>query len=342
MILSIDAMGGDHAPEVILKGVALALDERPDLRFLLHGDMKRMRPFLAAHQKLEAACEVRHTDKEIAMDEAPALALRKSGRQSSMWRALESVQQREAQAALSAGNTAALMGMAKLVLKTLPGIDRPAIAARWPIIGEDHRMSIVLDLGATVNPSASQLVQFAVMGRAAARALLGVEEPKLGLLNIGAEDTKGTQEVRDAAQILRDDIMPDHFYGFVEGDELGKGNVDVIVTDGFSGNIALKTAEGTSRLFGRLLRKRFAHSLATKLGAWLARSVFGYLNESLNPNQYNGGVFLGLEGLVVKSHGGSDADGFAAAIRVAERVAHADLVARIAQDLPKPDLVKAS
>ncbi len=341
MVISIDAMGGDHAPETIIKGVAQALRAQPDLRFLLHGDIDRMRPFVALQRPLVMACDFCHADKVIAMDESPALALRKSGRESSIWHALESVQKGEASAAVSAGNTGVLMGMAKLILKTLPGIDRPAIAARWPVIGEE-RMNIVLDLGATVNPSASQLVQFAVMGIAAARALLDIENPKLGLLNIGTEEIKGTQEVRDAAQILRDEVMPDHFFGFVEGDEFGKGTVDVIVADGFSGNIALKTAEGTSRIIFDLLREKFSHSLKTKFAAFLARRVFRHLSAKFAPNQYNGGVFLGLQGLVVKSHGSSDAEGFAAAIQIAHRLAQGDLVSRIAQALPKPKLGKAS
>ncbi len=342
MILSIDAMGGDHAPEAILQGVARAWQAHPELRFLLHGDVNQMRPFLAQQPELAAVCEMRHTERMIAMDEAPALALRKSGRDSSMWRSLESVKQGKAQVAISAGNTGVLMGMAKLVLKTLPGIDRPAIIGHWPVFQEKNRMSLVLDLGASLNPSVNQLVQFAVMGVASARALLDVDQPKLGLLNIGIEDIKGTQELRDAAQILREDIMPDNFHGFVEGDELGAGNVDIIITDGFTGNVALKTAEGTSRLIFKLMREQFSQSWRSKLGALFARPVFRYLSDKFNPGQYNGGVFLGLQGLVVKSHGGSDAGGFAAAIQVARRVVQADLVAHIVQDLPKPALVKAS
>ena len=331
MIIAIDAMGGDHAPSVILEGAASALRTAPDLRFLLHGDRQQIEPMLRHLPQLAQASELCHSDKVIGMGEAVAAALRKEGRSSSMWRALESVQRGQADVAISAGNTGALMGMAKLVLKTLPGIDRPAIAARWP--SAKNKMSLILDLGATVSPSAEQLAQFAIMGAAAARPLLGMTQPMVGLLNVGVEDSKGTPEIREAAQICQT-LIPDNFYGFIEGTEIGEAIVDVIITDGFSGNIALKAAEGSVRYVFNHLRNELAARPISRLGGLLAKGALRALHRHVDPGRYNGGVFLGLKGLVVKSHGGCDAKAFANAVHVAHLVAQANLVETIARALP--------
>ena len=339
MILSIDVMGGDKAPDVILEGIDLVLKDHPDLRFLLHGDERKIKPLLSLYPKVAQMSETYHTDKMIAMDEAPAQALRKSGRESSMWRALESVRDHKAQVAVSAGNTGALMGMTKLVLSTLPGIDRPVLAGRWP--SGDEGLCLCLDLGATVSPSAKQLVQFAVMGIAASAPLLGISQPKVGLLNVGSEDIKGTMEVKEAAQICQK-LIPEHFYGYIEGDKIMSGVVDVIVTDGFSGNIALKVTEGAMHKIFQFLMSELSASWTRQFAKILLRHMFKDLRARFDPAKYNGAVFLGLEGLAVKSHGGCTAQSFASAIIAAKSVADADLARKIAKTLPPLGLDKIS
>lgn len=337
MKISIDAMGGDNAPQAILEGAALALVSNSAMRFLLHGDEAKLSPLLEKLPKLKAASEVIHTDKSIGMDEAPAQALRKEGRQSSMWRALESVAKGDADAAISAGNTGALMGMTKLVLKTLPGIDRPAIAARWP--NKNGGQSLILDLGATISPTPLQLTQFAIMGVAAAQTLLKIDTPKVGLLNVGVEDIKGTPEVREAARLCRQ-CLPNNFHGFVEGDDISSGIVDVIVTDGFTGNVALKTAEGIARLMFDLIREKIKGSLLAKIGGIFLRPALRSIYERLEPGNYNGGPFLGLEGLALKSHGGCDAKTFASALEAAYILGQGDLTQAIRESLPRSQLDK--
>ena len=337
MRISIDAMGGDHAPTSILEGAALALKQKGEIRFLLHGDESQLRPLLSALPQLDAVSEVIHTDKVVGMDEAPAQALRKEGRQSSMWRSLESVRSNEADVAISAGNTGALMGMTKLVLKTLPGIDRPAIAGRWP--NTKSEMNLILDLGATVSPSPRQLAQFAVMGVAAARHLLHKDVPKVGLLNVGVEDIKGTPEVREAAQLCQK-LLPNNFYGFVEGDDISSGIVDVIVTDGFSGNIALKSAEGTARLLFEQIKEKINSNFIRKIGGLLLRPALRSVYEWVEPGYYNGGVFLGLEGLALKSHGGCDARSFSKAIDAACLLVEANLTDEVRDSLLHSQLDK--
>ncbi|MFO0295562.1 MAG: phosphate acyltransferase PlsX [Rhodospirillales bacterium] len=328
-LISLDAMGGDKAPGVVVDGAALALERHPDLRFLIFGDEARVAPLLATRPKLSAAVELRHTADWIASDAKPSAALR-GGRNSSMRLAIDAVRAGEADGVVSAGNTGALMALAKFVLRTLGSIDRPAIASFFPT---QRGESVMLDLGANVECGADNLVQFAVMGEAFARTVLGVRQPTIGVLNVGSEEMKGHDEVRAAAATLRAGRLAPQFHGFIEGNDITEGTTDVVVTDGFTGNVALKTAEGTARLYSSFLRGAFASSLAAKLGYLLARHALAKLRERTDPRRYNGAMFLGLNGVVVKSHGGTDAVGFANAIGVAADMIANAINARISQEL---------
>jgi phosphate acyltransferase len=330
--IALDAMGGDHGPSVVIPAAAIALIRHPDMRFLMVGDAARIEPELAAHPALAKKSEIIHTDVAIAMDAKPSQALRKGRYRSSMWLALEAVKDGRATAAVSAGNTGALMVMAKFCLKTLEGVDRPAIAAIWPTVDAE---CIVLDVGANVGADSRQLVEFTLMGAAMARALFGMERPSVGLLNIGVEEVKGVDEIRKAAAVLKEAPLPIRYHGFVEGDDVGHGVVDVVVTDGFTGNIALKTAEGTAKQIGEYLRAAMGRSLLARLGAVLAQGAFRALKEKLDPRQLNGGIFLGLNGIVVKSHGGTDATGFACAIDLAYDMASNGVVERLASEVAR-------
>lgn len=330
--IALDAMGGDHGPSVIVAGAAIALVRHPETRFLLVGDTARIEPELKQHPALAAKSEIIHTDVAVAMDAKPSQALRKGRWHSSMWLSLEAVRDGHADAAVSAGNTGALMVMAKFCLKTTAGVDRPAIAAIWPTIDSE---CIVLDVGANVGADARQLVEFALMGAAMARALFGMERPSVGLLNIGREEVKGLDHIRTAAATLKRAPLPIEFRGFVEGDDVGRGAVDVVVTDGFTGNIALKTAEGTAKQIGEYLRAAMGRSLLARTGAILAQGAFRALKEKMDPRQLNGGIFLGLNGIVVKSHGGTDATGFASAVDLAHDMASSGVVKRLAADISR-------
>ncbi|HEY1300611.1 MAG TPA: phosphate acyltransferase PlsX [Stellaceae bacterium] len=313
MTLALDAMGGDHAPNAVLAGADIALKRAPELRFLLFGAEGELAPLLARLPDLAAAASVRHTAEMIPGDAKPSLALR-TGRQSSMRLAIDAVAEGRADGVVSAGNTGALMAMAKFVLKTLPGIDRPAIASFFPTRRGE---SVMLDLGANIECDDENLVQFALMGAVFARTVLGLVEPTVGLLNVGSEDLKGNDAVRRASVRLRSAMMPIRFHGFVEGDDIAAGTVDVVVTDGFSGNIAVKTAEGTAKLFSEFLAGAFRHSAAARIGWLFARGALDKLRLRIDPRRYNGAMFLGLNGIAVKSHGSADALGFANAIGVA-------------------------
>ncbi|MGE3144728.1 MAG: phosphate acyltransferase PlsX [Pseudorhodoplanes sp.] len=329
--IALDAMGGDHGPAVVVPGAHLALRRHPEMEFIFFGDRAAIEPLIAAHPGLREASRIEHTDVAIKMDDKPSQALRYGRWKSSMWLAIDAVKKKDADVAISAGNTGALMAMSKFHLKTMAGIERPAIAALWPTLRGE---SVVLDLGATIGADAKHLVDMAVMGSAMARILLGIERPTIGLLNIGVEEVKGLEEVREAGQILRDRNFPFLDYvGFVEGDDIGKGTVDVVVTEGFAGNIALKSAEGTARQIASFLRAEISKTRRAKLGYVLARNAFRALSEKLDPSRANGGVFLGLNGIVLKSHGGTDADGFAAAIEIARNVVRHRLLGRIEQIL---------
>jgi glycerol-3-phosphate acyltransferase PlsX len=328
--IALDAMGGDHGPSVVIPAAAMVAIRHPEARFLLVGDAARIETELRAHPSLAAKSEIVHTEIAIAMDAKPSQALRKGRYKSSMWLALEAVRDGRADAAVSAGNTGALMVMAKFCLKTIQGIDRPAIAAIWPTIESE---CIVLDVGANVGADSRQLVEFALMGAALARALFGMERPSVGLLNIGVEEVKGLEEIKKAAAALKDAPLPIRYHGFVEGDDVGRGAVDVVVTDGFTGNIALKTAEGTAKQIGEYLRAAMGRSVLARIGAVLAQGAFRALKDKMDPRQLNGGIFLGLNGIAVKSHGGTDATGFACAIDLAYDIAANGVVKRLAGDI---------
>jgi glycerol-3-phosphate acyltransferase PlsX len=310
--LAVDAMGGDHAPDIVVAGLSIAAERHPAARFLLVGDEPRLRPLLERYARAAKVCTVRHAPDAIGGDMKPTAALRM--RNASMRVAIDAVAAGEASGVVSAGNTGALLALAKIFIKTLPGIDRPAMAA----IGPSARGDVVmLDLGANVICDARNLVEFAVMGDVFARTVLGLTAPTIGLLNVGTEELKGDDRVRLAAEILRESHIAPQFHGFVEGHDIAAGTTDVIVTDGFTGNVALKTGEGALKLIGDLLRQVFSSSIAAKLAYLLARPGLDRLREWLDPRRYNGAVMLGLNGVVVKSHGGTDAQGFAHAVDVA-------------------------
>ena len=310
--LAIDALGGDAAPEAVLDGLELAAERHPGARFLLVGDEARVGAALARRKRAAKVCSLRHAPEVISGDLKPTVALRMRG--SSMRLAIDAVASGEAAGVVSAGNTGALMALAKIVIKTMPEIDRPALAA----IGPSARGDVVLlDLGANVQCDARNLVEFAIMGDAFARVALGLTMPSIGLLNVGSEELKGDDRVRAAAEILRDSHIGAQFRGFIEGHDITAGTVDVVVTDGFTGNVALKTGEGALKLMRDLLRQVFTSSIPARLGYLLARPALDRLREWMDPRRYNGAILLGLNGVVVKSHGGTDALGFAHAVDVA-------------------------
>jgi len=328
--IALDAMGGDHGPETVLPGAEIALGRHPDTLYTLFGDEARIRKVLEARPKLAAVSRVVHTDVVVGMDDKPSQALRRGRYKSSMWRAIDAVKTKDADVAVSAGNTGALMAMANFNLRTMPGISRPAIAAIWPTLRGE---SVVLDVGASIGATAKSLVEMAIMGSAMAHVLFDIEHPTVGLLNVGVEEIKGVEEVKEAARILREENVPVNYHGFVEGNDIGAGTVDVVVTEGFSGNIALKTAEGTAKQLAAYLRSAMGRTLRSRLGYLLARDAFRILKEKMDPRRSNGGVFLGLNGVVIKSHGGTDAEGFAAAVDLGYDMVRHQLLARIAQNL---------
>ncbi len=332
--IALDAMGGDHGPAVVVAGAELALARHPESEFLFFGNTALIAPLIAARPALQAASRLIHAEVAVRMEDKPSQALRYGRRKSSMWLAIDAVKKCEADMAISAGNTGALMAMSKFELKTLAGIERPAIAALWPTL---RGKSVVLDVGASIGADAEHLVDLAVMGAATARILFGLERATVGLLNIEVEEVKGLEPVREAGRILREGQWPDlEYIGFVEGDDIGAGKADVVVTEGFAGNIALKTAEGTARQIGEYLRRAMSRSLSARIGYLFARSAFRQLRQRMDPNRSNGGVFLGLNGIVIKSHGGTDAEGFAAAIELGYGVVRDQLLAKITAALGRP------
>jgi glycerol-3-phosphate acyltransferase PlsX len=328
-VISLDAMGGDNAPEMVIRGAAIAQVRLPHIRFLMFGNEALLAPLLENEPDLAAVTTLRHTEDVIASDDKPSVALR-AGRNSSMRLAINAVADGEAASVVSAGNTGALMAIAKFVLKMLPGIDRPAIASFYPT---QRGESCMLDLGANVQCDANNLVQFAVMGEVFARTVLGNKEPTIGLLNIGVEESKGHEEIREAAALLREADLPGEFVGFVEGDDIAAGTVDVVVTDGFTGNVALKTAEGMIRLYAGFMKDAFNSSFMAKLGYLLVRREIENLRRRTDPRRYNGAMLLGLNGIVVKSHGGTDDFGFASAIEVAADMVSHKFLDKITADL---------
>jgi glycerol-3-phosphate acyltransferase PlsX len=331
--IALDAMGGDHGAAVVVPGAALALERHPETEFLLFGDEAVIAPLLSAHPKLKAKTRVVHTTVAISMSDKPSQALRYGRWKSSMWLMLDAVKKREADVAVSAGNTGALMAMSRFNLKMLEGIERPAIAGLWPTMKGE---AVVLDIGASIGADAHHLVNLALMGAAMARVLFDLEKPTVGLLNIGVEEVKGLEEVREAGAILRARGSSEFEYlGFVEGDDIGKGTSDVIVTEGFAGNIALKAAEGTARQLLQYLRAAIGRTWQARLGYLLARSAFQAVRNKMDPAKSNGGIFLGLNGIVIKSHGGTSAEGFASAVDLGYDMVRYDLLAKINNSLAR-------
>jgi glycerol-3-phosphate acyltransferase PlsX len=329
--ISIDVMGGDFGAEVIVPGLSQVAKRRPDIRFLLFGKEEAIGPVLERFPELGSVSEVIHCDVAVRMDDKPSRALRQGRWKSSMWRAIEAVKSGDADICVSAGNTGALMAMAKFCLRTMAQIERPAIAAIWPTLRGE---SIVLDVGATIGGDAQQLIDFAILGSAMARALFGIKKPTVGLLNVGVEEIKGQEEIREASRILREARLPTmNYHGFIEGNDIGKGTVDVVVTEGFSGNIALKTAEGTAVQLAGYLREAMSRTLLSRMGYVLAKGAFDRLREKMDVRKVNGGVFLGLNGIVVKSHGGADEEGFASAVELGYDVARNGLLNKIKNDI---------
>ncbi|MEM7694240.1 MAG: phosphate acyltransferase PlsX [Pseudomonadota bacterium] len=332
--LAIDAMGGDEGPAMVIPGLAIARTRCPALHFDLFGDEADLKAHLAAHPTLADCATVHHTTVSIPMNAKPSAALRMGRRDSSMWRALDALKGRDDDppaAMVSAGNTGALMAMALFCLRPMAGVDRPALAAIWPTVRGE---SIVLDVGASIGVDTKNLVTHAILGAAMSRAVFGIDKPTVGLLNIGVEEVKGLEEVREAGQILREKNLPSMRYeGFVEGDDIGRGATDVVVTEGFSGNIALKTAEGTARQLAEYLRMAIGRTLRARIGYLLAKPAFARLRDKMDPRKINGAVFLGLNGLAIKSHGGTDAEGFASAVELAHDMVRNDLLRRIAADV---------
>jgi phosphate acyltransferase len=328
-IIAIDAMGGDHGPEVTIPGAARAMAEANDIAFVFFGDEVRINAALAGEPRLNSISRVVHTSTVVSMDDKPSQALRR-GKGTSMWLAIEAVRKGEAGVAVSAGNTGALMAMSRLILRPMAAVERPAIAAIWPTTKDP---CIVLDVGANIGADARQLVDFALMGAAMSRALFRRERPRVGLLNVGVEEIKGVEEVKQAHHWLKQATLPLEYIGFVEGDRMGHAVADVIVVEGFAGNIALKTAEGTAKQVGVYLREAMTSSLMTKAGAWLARSGFDVLRWRMDPRRFNGGTFLGLNGIVIKSHGGTDAIGYASAIGVGYKIGRSGLLGPLEAEL---------
>jgi len=331
-ILAIDAMGGDAAPGMVIAGLEIAAMRQPLAKFVIFGDEARIAPLIAKTKRVKVQSVIRHAADTIAGDMKPTAALRL--RDSSLRRAIESVLAGEAAGIISAGNTGALLALSKIVLKTMPGIDRPAMAAIGPSAKGDV---VMLDLGANVVYDARNLVEFAVMGEIFARVVLGLPKPTFGLLNIGSEEGKGDEILRLAAATLRESPIGAQFHGFVEGHDIAGGTVDVVVTDGFTGNVALKTGEGAFKLAGDLLKRVFSSGPFARAGYILARGGLQRLRESLDPRRYNGAVLLGLNGVVVKSHGGADAEGFAHAVEVAMDMITNDFNQRIRDGLAAMD-----
>ncbi len=328
-VLSIDGMGGDAGPEAIVGGMEISAKINPDIHFLLHGDSNVFTPLLGKHPILASRVELRDADKVVSMHDKPSAVVR-NGKGTSMWNALQSVKDGEATVAVSCGNTGALMALSMLVLRKLPGVNRPAIAVLWPKTTQGH--NVLLDLGADIKADADDLMKYAIMGASYARNGLGVQRPRIGVLNIGTEDHKGRPELAEAGEMIQSvqDLADLEYIGFVEGSDMSNPDVDVIVTDGFTGNVALKAGEGTAKLIRGFLKDAFTHTPLAKLAAIFARASLRRLSHRIDPRRQNGGVFLGLNGTVVKSHGGADATGVSAAIKLAFKLAQSGFSEKLA------------
>ena len=329
--IAIDAMGGDKAPESVILGAELFLKKYPKKKsyFKIFGDRNKINHLVKRCELLSDRSELIHTDQAVSPDEKPSSAIRNC-RQSSMQLAIDSVKNKEADCCVSAGNTGALMAMSKITLRPMNGINRPAICAIFPTIKKQIAM---LDLGANVECDATNLYQFAIMGEAFAKIALNIRTPKIGLLNIGSEDLKGKDSVQLAHKMLNETNLPLDYRGYVEGNQIVQGNHDVIVTDGFSGNIALKSIEGAVKFFKHVIAEGFKSSILSKIGYLLSKSAMNKTKDYLDPRKFNGAMFVGLKGIVVKSHGSMDEIGFANAIKVAYDLAAAKIQDQIAEEL---------
>jgi phosphate acyltransferase len=331
VVLALDGMGGDDAPEVVVNGADIARERYPGASFLLFGDPARLKPLVDRRKGLAQALEIVPAADAVSADDKPSFALRRR-RQSSMWLAVDAAAQGRADTVVSAGNTGALLAISMVAMRMLEGAHRPALASFIPT---NRGETVMLDLGANLECDADNLAQFAVMGSVFAQVLLGLSEPTVGLLNVGSEELKGHEELRQAAVLLRRPGSPVSFHGFVEGNDIGAGKVDVVVTDGFTGNVALKTIEGTAKLYTTFVRDAFRTSTFAKIGYLFASGAWVKLRKRVDPRRYNGGVFLGLNGVCVKSHGGTDALGFAYAIGVAIDMVRYDYKSKLVEGLAR-------
>ena len=335
VVISVDAMGGDHGPSAIVSGIALSAVKNPDIRFIVHGPEAELSRLIARKRGLAERCEIRNAPGVVTMNDKPAQVIR-TAQDTSMWSAIDSVRAGEASIAVSCGNTGALMALSMIRLRKLPGVNRPAIACLWPS-RNPQGFNVMLDCGADIRADATDLLQYALMGAAYARNGLGVKRPRVGLLNVGTEEHKGRAELKMANDLIAgaQETGGFDYVGFVEGGDMMSDRADVIVTDGFTGNVALKTGEGTAKLVGDFMREAFNNSIMSKFAALLALTSLKRLQKRIDPRRVNGGVFLGLNGMVVKSHGSADATGVSAAIKLAFQLAqsgfHDRLAARVAE-----------
>ncbi|HMQ40915.1 MAG TPA: phosphate acyltransferase PlsX [Paracoccus sp. (in: a-proteobacteria)] len=330
VVISVDAMGGDHGPSAIVAGIARSAEKNPDIRFIVHGPEAELSRLIARKRDLAGRCEIRDAADVVTMDDKPGQVIR-NAKGTSMWSAVESVRAGEASIAVSCGNTGALMALSMIRLRKLPGVNRPAIACLWPS-RNPQGFNVMLDCGADIRADATDLLQYALMGASYARNGLGVERPRVGLLNVGTEEHKGRAELKQAHELIgaAQDTGGFDYVGFVEGGDLPSSRTDVIVTDGFTGNVALKTGEGTAKLVSDFLKEAFANSIMSKIAALLAMTSLKRLQKRIDPRRVNGGVFLGLNGMVVKSHGSADATGVSAAIKLAFQLAQSGFQDRLA------------
>ncbi len=337
LVMSVDAMGGDSAPRVVIEGLAIANKKNPDLHFIVFGDEELVSAELSKFPKLNNVCEVRHAKERVKNEDKPSQVIR--NKNTSMYMAIDAVRNGEAKAVISAGNTGALMAISKMLLKTIQKIHRPAIISIMP-----HREGkyVMLDLGANTECSAVNLAEFALMGNIVAKHALGIEKPRVALLNIGAEEMKGKEEIKHAAQMIRNSHLDIDFIGYIEPHEIQNGAADVVVADGFTGNIALKSIEGTARLILRMFKQQIKDSWFAKIGLPFLFPIFMKLKKTMDPRLYNGAMFVGLNGLSVKSHGGTDAFGYAVAVENAAKLIRQDFVVTVAKELENVDLEEIS
>lgn len=337
LVISIDAMGGDNSPKVVIEGLALASKHNADAKFLLYGDQEQINKHLIRFPELQKVCEVRHSSERVANEDKPSQVIR--NRNTSMYMAIDAVKRGEAKAIVSAGNTGALMAISKLCLRTIQKIHRPAIVSIMPHINGKY---VMLDLGANTECDATNLFEFALMGNLVAKHTLGLKHPRVALLNIGAEELKGREEIREAANIIKNANLDINFIGYIEPHDIPNDKADVIVADGFTGNIALKSIEGTAKLITRLIKDAFKKSFFAKLGLPFLLGVMLNIKRKVDPRLYNGAMFVGLNGLSVKSHGGTDALGFSVAVDNAIKMARQDFVATIRNELETVEVEELS